>query len=111
LRVDGDVAESAAERHLLSHGLKLLEKNYRCRFGEIDLIFQDGATLVFVEVRQRRSEGFGGAAESITAAKRERLVATARHYLAGRKSSPCRFDAVLLQGAEPIRWVKNAFEA
>lgn len=111
MKVDGDLAESLAEQHLASHGLKLVEKNYHCRFGEIDLIFRDGATLVFVEVRQRGSESFGGAAASITRAKRERLIATARHYLAGRKSSPCRFDAVLLQGAQPIRWLKNAFEA
>lgn len=111
MKLDGDIAEAIAEQHLLSHGLKLVEKNYRCRFGEIDLILRDGATLVFVEVRKRATLQFGGAAESVTAAKRERLLATARHYLAGRKSVPCRFDAVLLQGAEPIRWVKNVLEA
>ncbi|MGH8727475.1 MAG: YraN family protein [Burkholderiales bacterium] len=107
----GDAAETEALQHLVSQGLKLLARNYRCRFGEIDLILEDGATLVFVEVRKRTGSGFGGAVDSITAAKRARLVATAKHYLSRRKSSPCRFDAVLLQGAEPIRWVKNAFEA
>lgn len=111
MKASGDAGEAAAEQHLSSSGLKLVERNYRCRFGEIDLIFQDGATLVFVEVRRRTSASFGGATESITAAKRERLLATAKHYLSGRKACPCRFDAVLLQGADPIRWVKNAIEA
>lgn len=107
----GDAAETEALQHLVGQGLKLLARNYRCRFGEIDLILEDGATLVFVEVRRRSGNGFGGAIGSITPAKRARLIATAEHYLAQRKPSPCRFDAVLLQGAEPIRWVKNAFEA
>lgn len=111
MKAKGDAAEAAAEEHLLRSGLKLVERNYRCRFGEIDLILEDGATLVFVEVRRRTSASFGGAIESITAGKRERLLATAKHYLAGRKSAACRFDAVLMQGSEPIRWVKNAFEA
>lgn len=90
----------------------MLETNYRCRFGEIDLIARDGETLVFVEVRMRRSQAFGGAAASVTPAKQRRLVQAARHYLAGRRSMPaCRFDVLLLDGLDGrnIEWLKNAF--
>ena len=107
----GAAAEALAASFLLARGLVIAHRNYRCRFGEIDLIARDGTTLVFVEVRQRRSEAFGGAAESITAAKRARLVAAARHYLARfRDVSSCRFDVVLIRGDEPrIEWLRNAF--
>ena len=69
----GALAEAAAAEFLAGRGLRLLERNYRCRFGEIDLIMSDGRTLVFVEVRYRRNKSFGGALESITVAKREKL--------------------------------------
>ena len=107
----GVPAENRAAAFLEGQGLKVLERNYRCRFGEIDLIAASGATLVFVEVRARRSGAFGGAAGSITATKRRRLVAAARHYLARRRADQaCRFDVVLLQGDEQrIEWVTNAF--
>lgn len=90
----------------------MLEANYRCRFGEIDLVLRDGDTLVFAEVRLRTSGNFGGAAASITAKKREKLLRAARHYLASSKNTPrCRFDAVLLSGVskQEIEWIKNAF--
>jgi putative endonuclease len=108
----GEAAESLAAAFLRGQGLIISECNYRCRFGEIDLIAREGTTLVFVEVRQRRSDNFGGAAASITAAKRRRLVAAARHYLARCRSlPPCRFDAVLVHGEPPrIEWIRNAFE-
>ena len=107
----GEAAESLAANFLRAQGLAISERNYRCRFGEIDLIAREGATLVFVEVRQRRSESYGGAAASITAAKRARLIAAARHYLARQRSlPPCRFDAVLIHGFPPrIEWIRNAF--
>jgi len=109
----GEPAESLAAAFLEREGLRILERNYRCRFGEIDLVAAAGATLVFVEVRARASEAFGGAAGSITAAKRKRLVAAARHYLARhRADSACRFDVVLVRGAERrIEWVTGAFGA
>ncbi len=92
-------------------GLKLVERNYRCRFGEIDLIARDGNTLVFVEVRMRTSDKFGGAAASITAAKRGKLTRSARCYLAGLRHPPaCRFDALLVSGPQrAVEWIKNAF--
>lgn len=107
----GEAAESLAADFLRARGLTITERNYHCRFGEIDLVAQDGKTLVFVEVRQRRSDNLGGARESITAAKRRRLITAARHYLARRRGAPpCRFDAVFIRG-EPaeIEWIRNAF--
>ena len=107
----GEPAEDLAAAFLESRGLKVLERNYRCRFGEIDIVAASGTTVVFVEVRARRSDAFGGAAGSITGAKRRRLIAAARHYLARRRvAGACRFDVVLLQGEEPrIEWVVDAF--
>ena len=78
----GEDAENRAGAFLQRAGLKLVARNYRCRFGEIDLIVRDGNTLVFVEVRMRSSDRYGGAAASITAAKRAKLLRAARHYLA-----------------------------
>lgn len=108
----GGDAERCAEEFLKQHSLVLLQRNYRCRFGEIDLIMQDGAALVFVEVRMRAGAFFGGAASSITVLKQKKIVRTARHYLASVRTEPsCRFDAVLLSGREggQIEWVKDAF--
>jgi len=106
----GEAAENLAAAFLLRAGLTLVERNFHCRFGEIDVIARDGATLVFVEVRMRTSERFGGAAGSITAAKRARLLRTARLYLAGVARVPaCRFDALLVNGNDnSIEWLKNA---
>jgi putative endonuclease len=94
-------------------GLRILARNWRCRHGEIDLIAQEGGTLVFAEVRYRSSARFGGAAESITDAKRSRLVAAAGLYLAGRPQVDCRFDVLLLDALQGghIRWIRNAFSA
>jgi putative endonuclease len=106
----GAAAEEQALRFLLNQGLALKERNYRCRLGEIDLILMHDQTLVFVEVRMRRNRAFGGAAESITPRKRARLVAAARHYLAGRQPLPaCRFDAVLIEADAAPVWIKDAF--
>ena len=107
----GEGAEALACDYLRARGLVIAGRNYRCRFGEIDVVARDGATLVFVEVRRRRSEAFGGAAASITAAKRSRLIATARHYLARlNEAPPCRFDVLLIRGEPPrIEWIRDAF--
>ncbi len=108
----GAQAEQLAAQFLQQHGLKLLQSNYRCRFGEIDLICQHHDTLVFVEVRLRSHAGFGGAAASIDARKKAKLVRSAQHYLAALAHiPPCRFDAILMQSTDihGIEWVKNAF--
>jgi len=109
----GEAAERLAAAHLEAAGLRLLERNYNCRLGELDLVCAEGEVLVFVEVRQRRSEGFGGAAASITAHKRRRIVRAARHYLMRLGREPaCRFDVVLVRGADAsVEWIRSAFEA
>lgn len=109
--MNGHDAELLAASFLQQQNLILLDQNYRCRFGEIDLIMQDRQTLVFVEVRMRSSERFGGAAASISWPKQKKLLNTARHYLAKLASEPpCRFDAILITGANhQIDWIKNAF--
>lgn len=107
----GAAAEAVAAAFLERKGLEIIVRNYRCRLGEIDLIAQDGATTVFIEVRQRTSPAFGGAAASITAAKKQRLLKAARHYLSRLRVMPaCRFDALLIDGDPPnIAWVRDAF--
>lgn len=109
----GRQAEALAARYLERRGLRVIERNFRIRGGEIDLICRDGKTLVFVEVRLRSRQDFGGAGESITAAKRRRLILAARHYLAGRPDADCRFDCVLLSSLEEegAEWIANAFSA
>jgi putative endonuclease len=107
----GQAAEAIAAEFLRRQGLAILHRNFRCRFGEIDLIARDGDAIVFVEVRMRGRSDFGGAAESITARKRGRLVKAAGYYLAGERKTPrCRFDAVLVSGPEGrIEWIRDAF--
>lgn len=110
---DGARAEALAADFLAARGLSVLTRNYRVRGGEIDLVCADHGTVVFVEVRLRRRGDFGGAAASVTAAKRRRLILAARHYLARRPETPCRFDCVLLSGldAAAVDWVRDAFAA
>jgi putative endonuclease len=111
----GDAAERLACDHLARHGLSLLVRNYRSPHGEIDLIMQAADTLVFVEVRYRRSAQFGTPAETVDARKQARLRATAEHFLQrhprGCKSG-CRFDIVAVsgEGADArLEWLQNAF--
>lgn len=108
----GARAEDLCAELLRRAGLRIVARNWRCRFGEIDLVAEDGATLVFAEVRLRRAGAWGGAAESIHAAKRARVVAAARLYLAGRAPRDCRFDVLLLDALEAsrIRWIRGAFD-
>jgi len=112
--VNGAQAERWAAEYLQQQGLKPVTQNYRSHFGEIDLIMQDGVTLVFIEVRQRSSTRFGGAAASIDRHKQQRLIRTAQHYLANLgRIPPCRFDVVLMDDADGLNaeWLKNAFDA
>ena len=114
-RQAGSAAEDRALAHLLGGGLKLLARNYRTPGrggGEIDLIMREpGGTLVFIEVRQRASRDFGGAAASVGAVKQRRIVFAARHYLVRfRAPPPCRFDVVSVEGAR-IEWLRAAFDA
>jgi putative endonuclease len=110
-RARGNLAEALVADYLRARGLRLIERNYTCRLGEIDLILADGPALVFAEVRLRRSLDYGGAAASITSAKRQRILRAARHYLSGRPERLCRFDVILLDALDPARieWIKDAF--
>jgi len=111
----GRWAEKAAREYLVDQGLHCLARNHRCRFGELDLVMRDDATLVFVEVRFRQSDAFGGAAASVTLAKRRRLIAAARHYLGGLRRTPlppCRFDVVSVSPPHyrpRFDWIRDAF--
>ncbi len=112
----GAKAEEHARIYLEQRGLQLVAQNYRCRQGEIDLIMRDGATLVFIEVRYRKSTGFGSPAESVTPAKQRRICAAAAHYLQSRseRNLPCcRLDMLAIVGREQqsIDWIKDAFQA
>lgn len=113
----GKAGEELAERFLARRGLTALARNVRCRGGEVDLVCLDRGTVVFVEVRLRSNPGFGGAAASITATKRRRIVLAARWWLAGAgrrfAQSPCRFDAVLMSALDEatVEWLRGAFDA
>jgi putative endonuclease len=102
--------EAAALAHLRRHGLSLVEANFRCKGGEIDLVMRHGAELVFVEVRQRAGSAHGGAAASVTPAKIRRLVRAAQAYLLRfPHTPPCRFDVVAIDG-DRLDWLRNAIE-
>lgn len=102
--------EQAALAYLQRHGLVLIEANFRCKLGEIDLILRDGATLVFVEVRQRAAGAQVSAAASIGPAKIRRIVRAAQCYLQRlTRMPPCRIDVVAIDGSE-IEWLRNAIE-
>ena len=111
----GQLAEKRAERYLRKQGLKLVARNYRSPYGEIDLIMRQREMLVFVELQYRRSQAFGLAAETVDWRKRKKLRSTAEHYLQSEKSSydrPCRFDVICLSGDcrnGAINWYPDAF--
>ena len=104
----GDAGEDAALAHLQKHGLVLVERNFRCRGGELDLIMRDGASVVFVEVRRRGSDAYGAAAATIGPAKQARLQLAAHAWLQRYRLPPaCRFDVVAIDGGL-LRWIRNA---
>ncbi len=107
----GRDAEDRALAYLQNKGLVLIERNVRHRRGEIDLVMRDGSTLVFVEVRQRSSARFGGAAASIGATKQARLWRSAEDYLQRYPTPPaCRFDAVCIDG-DSLQWLRHILSA
>lgn len=109
-RNTGKQYESLAAEYLQSQGMVILERNYRDRTGEIDLIGRDGEFLVFVEVKYRRDLRTGDPAEAVTARKQQRIRRTAQYYLYSHRCGnvPCRFDVVSILGEE-IRWIPDAF--
>ena len=112
-RSTGSCYERKAADYLKQQGLFILRYNYRCRFGEIDLIARDGEYLVFVEVKYRKTDNCGGAAEAVDHRKRHKITMAALYYMQKNNYSewtPCRFD-VLAIDAQSIQLYKNAFEA
>jgi putative endonuclease len=116
-RATGAHWEDAALAHLQRNGLKLVERNFVCRFGEIDLILRDRDHLVFAEVRYRGDAARGDGTLSVGAAKRAKLTRAASVYLQAHPQFshlPCRFDVVGCAGtlAQPdFKWTRAAFEA
>lgn len=112
----GADGERAAAAFLERQGYRILARNYRTRLGEIDLVAEDGQVLVFVEVKQRADDRFGGPGEAVTVTKQARIARLARQYLAGRRlpERPCRFDVVMIWGQDPktrrIELLAGAFE-
>lgn len=115
--VDGHRAETAARIYLENSGLKTLNRNYRGRFGEIDLIMQDGAMIAFVEVRFRSNNYKLDAAETIDMRKCDRIIKTAMQYMQSLKNPDAhyyRFDVITITGPlekPTINWIRNAFQA
>jgi putative endonuclease len=111
----GSNAEDRAASELERAGFTVLARNYRCRAGELDIVARRARVLVIAEVRLRSSAAFGGAAASITAAKRTRIVRATRYLLRCQPSLAAlevRFDALLLRTPEgPVEWIEGAFEA
>jgi putative endonuclease len=108
----GRIAEEKALTYLQAQGLQLIRQNYRCRLGEIDLIMRDMNYLTFIEVRSRISNDFGGGIESITYAKRQKIIKSASYYMLTQNSHTylTRFDVISIDGkAASITWIKDAF--
>lgn len=111
----GKYGEELAVRHLEDAGYRILERNYRCLLGEIDIIARDGESLVFVEVKSRRGDGFGEPQEAVGPKKQEKISKIAQYYLKekGLRSVRARFDVVavrILPDGGRIRVIRNAFE-
>lgn len=112
----GARAERLALDHLVENGLRCLQQNFHCRFGEIDLIMLDGDCLVFAEVRYRSRNRFSNAAMSVGMAKQKKIILTASYFLRGRRqyaNSIMRFDVIAIDGTAAgqytIQWLKDAF--
>jgi putative endonuclease len=106
-----------AAHQLQQAGMRLIARNYRCPRGELDLVMMDGSLIVFVEVRYRRSNDYGSAAESVHTGKQQRLIFAAQHYLQmhpGLAAGNCRFDVAVITGSEEhpsCEWIRDAFQA
>lgn len=114
----GERAEQRARAWLQERGLTTVAVNYRCRLGEVDLVMLDGTTLVFVEVRWRRYQHYGGPLASVDTRKQRRLTQAARHFLGrhpDQAQRPCRFDVLgMAPGPDDeihYQWIQNAFYA
>lgn len=115
-RATGSVTEQFAKQYLIGQGLSFVDENIHCRQGEIDLIMQETNTLVFIEVKYRKNNNFGGAIAAVSASKQRKIKHCATFYLHKMKlkeyNTPCRFDVIALEGdinQPQVTWLKNAF--
>lgn len=112
---DGKAAEEKALEYLQKQNHQLVMRNYNCRLGEIDLVMRDGSCLVFVEVRSRTNPGYGSGIESITFAKKKKIIKSASHFIMKynlENQCPIRFDVVSIDGRQgSMTWLKDAFGA
>ena len=112
----GKQSETLAVKHLKKNGFKILEKNYRTKLGEIDIIARDKDTIVFVEVKSRKSDRYGTPKHAITRSKKRKISMVALYYLKtlDEKNTRARFDVVAIHSGEDrspkIEMIKNAFE-
>ena len=113
----GKIAEEFAANYLIRQGLKLIARNFHCRFGEIDLIGLEQDTLIFTEVRYRKNEKHLAVVETIDQRKCRKLIITSKYFLNKHRtyqSHQCRFDVIAITGdinKPVIEWIKNAFQA
>lgn len=115
--VIGELSELKAQKYLKSQGLKLVSRNFLCKMGEIDLIAMDRDILVFIEVRFRKNVLYGSGADTITHAKRRKIIRTADYFLQRHRqfaNCACRFDIISIsldwKGETEITWIKEAFD-
>jgi len=109
----GKEAEQAVVTLLKNSGLQIIECNYRCKLGEIDIVARDKQTVVFIEVRRRSHGQYGSGFDSVDYRKQQKLIRTAQAYLQKRKlfdQHPCRFDIVSLRSLTDMHWIKDAFQ-
>lgn len=107
----GKEYEDFAVKYLESRGFRILERNFRCRNGEVDIIARDGGTLVFAEVKYRSTERMGNPLETVNREKQRRICRSARYYMMIKhlpEDTPCRFDVIGILGSE-LRHVRDAF--
>jgi putative endonuclease len=112
----GDIGETLAQQYLTDQGLSIIDKNFHCRFGEIDIIATDQASIIFIEVKYRKKNDFGGAISAVSVKKQQKVTKSARIYLQQQQlneyNTACRFDVVAIDGSieeNNITWIKNAF--
>jgi len=112
---NGRIAEELALRFLINRGLTTVTTNYRCRYGELDLVMRDAQLLIVVEIRYRHRSEFGGPIASISPAKQRKIAIATQHFIRrypAYRNAPVRFDVVGLTGtlhAPDIRWIAGAF--
>mgnify|MGYP000513019682 FL=1 len=112
----GKTTEEFAKQHLTKQGLAFIEQNVHCRQGEIDLVMKDGETFIFVEVKYRKNNHFGGAISAVSLSKQHKIKHCVAFFLhkanLNEYNTPCRFDVIALEGdinQPQVTWLKNAF--